>query len=126
MSDIVIRVGDERFKARLVGDRSPNTVAAIREALPIESVARQWGDEIYFDIPVAMGEENAQATVSKGDLGYWPAGSCFCIFYGMTPMSRSEDEIIPASPVNIIGRIEDPERLKQHAAGETVIVSLAP
>jgi len=126
MTRIVIRLGDDEFQGHLTDEFAPRTVQKIIEALPFESQARCWGDEIYFDIPVQMEEENARTKVSVGDLGYWPQGACFCIFYGMTPMSRSEDEIIPASPVNLIGRIEDPESLKQHAAAGTVIVSLAP
>ena len=125
MTDIVIQVGEEEFAAQLTDDGSPNTVRDILNALPIQSIAKQWGDEIYFEIPVDMDEENAQATVRKGDLGYWPAGNCFCIFYGKTPMSTSEDEVIPASPVNVIGRIENAEALKGHAAGEKVTIRLA-
>lgn len=125
MTAIVIQVGDEEFGGQLVKDSAPNTVREILNALPIRSTAMQWGDEIYFEIPVDVGEENAQSRVSKGDLGYWPAGNCFCIFYGKTPMSPSEDEIVPASPVNIIGRIENPDGLKGHAAGEAVTVRLA-
>ena len=125
MTEIIISVGDEDFSARLTDDGSPETVRKIVEALPIESVARTWGDEIYFDIPVEQAEENAQATVSKGALGYWPAGSCFCIFFGRTPMSSSEDEIVPASPVNVIGAVANPDGFKAHGPGETVSIRLA-
>lgn len=126
MTRIVIQIGDDEFRARLVEDRSPKTVKAILEALPIESVARKWGDEIYFEIPVKAPRENAQAAVRKGDLGYWPDGNCFCIFYGKTPMSSSEDNIVPASPVNVIGTIENHEGLRAHAAREKVAIKLAP
>jgi hypothetical protein len=125
MTAITIQVGDEEFSASLTGDDSPETIALITDALPIQSIARQWGDEIYFEIPVQCDEENAKSTVNRGDLGYWPAGNCFCIFYGRTPMSPSEDEIVPASPVNVVGRIENTEGLKAHAAGEKVTVRLA-
>jgi len=124
-TDIVIRVGDEEFAARLVEERSPQTVGRILEALPIHATASQWGDEIYFSIPVDVGEENAVAQVKVGDLGYWPAGNCFCIFYGRTPMSPSEDQIVPASPVNVIGTIQGAERLKAHGAAEAVSIRLA-
>jgi len=125
MSNIVIHIGSEEFKARLTEGLSPNTVRKILEALPIKSVAMKWGDEIYFEIPVDMPAENAQAVVRRGDLGYWPDGSCFCIFYGRTPMSRSEDEIVAASPVNVIGTIENFQALKKHSAGEQVVISRA-
>ena len=125
MPDIVIQVGEEKFTAHLADDRAPSTVREILNALPVKSEARQWGDEIYFEIPVDLAEENAQSRVSKGDLGYWPAGNCFCVLYGKTPMRPSEDEIVPASPVNVVGRIDNPDGLKSHSAGETVVISLS-
>ena len=70
---------------------------AIWDALPLEGSANVWGDEIYFRIPVALAEDEAQEVVELGDLGYWPPGSAFCIFFGPTPMSRG-NEIRPASP----------------------------
>ena len=60
--------------------------------------------EIYFPIPVQAELEDGQSVVALGDLGYWPPGQAFCIFYGQTPMS-TPDEIRPASPVNVIGRV---------------------
>jgi hypothetical protein len=42
--------------------------------------------------------------VDTGDLGYWPPGRAFCIFFGPTPVSRGS-EIRPASPVNVVGRV---------------------
>lgn len=124
-TDIVIEVGEEEFRAQLSEERSPNTVEAILRALPIRATASQWGDEIYFEIPAEVGEENAVTRVGVGDLGYWPAGNCFCIFYGRTPMSPSEEEIVPASAVNLIGTLEGAERLKGHGAGEEVTIRAA-
>jgi len=120
MADIIIEVGDEAFPACLTGQHCPETVRLILGALPIESVARQWGEEIYFEIPVEAALENGVDRVSRGALGYWPQGRCFCIFYGPTPMSRTPDEIVPASAVNLVGTIENPDALKAHAAGEAV------
>lgn len=125
MAKIRITVGDEEFDATLDEDGAPETVAKIVEALPIESTASTWGEEIYFEIPVQVGEENAVETVSKGDLGYWPAGACFCLFFGKTPMTQSEDAIKPASAVNPIGRVENPDALKKHSAGEAVRIEKA-
>jgi len=122
---IIIRVGDEEFEAELTEDSAPETVREIMDALPITATSQTWGDEIYFAIAVHIEEENARAAVSKGDLGYWPAGSCFCIFYGRTPMSPSEDEIVPASPVNVVGRVRNPDGFKRHGAGEQVHIRLA-
>jgi hypothetical protein len=76
------------------------TARAIWYALPIKGQANLWGDEIYLSIPVSTGLENGQEVVKAGDLGYWPPGSAFCIFFGPTPASRG-DEIRPASAVNV-------------------------
>ena len=80
------------------------TAAAIAAALPIEARAQTWGDEIYFDIGRALPGESPREVVDLGDLGYWPPGQAFCIFFGPTPMSRG-NEIRPASAVNVVGRV---------------------
>ena len=64
----------------------------IHEALPMQARASTWGDEIYFEIPVDCKIEVPRLTVEIGDLGYWPDGSCFCIFFGPTPMSRGDED----------------------------------
>lgn len=81
------------------------TANAIWDALPVDGRGTTWGDEIYFTIPVTCAPESPREVVEMGDLGYWPPGSAFCIFFGPTPASRGE-EIRPASPVNVFGRIE--------------------
>jgi uncharacterized protein len=102
------------------------TADAIWNALPITASASTWGDEIYFSTPVKAEEEGARATVDMGDLGYWPPGSAFCIFFGPTPMSQSPDEIRPASPVNVFGKVTgDPKVFKQVRSGEQVTVQQA-
>ena len=108
--------------AELDEARNPKTAAAIWEALPLEAEANLWGDEIYFPIPVNLGEENAQETVMAGDLGYWPPGKGFCIFFGPTPISRGA-EIRPADPVNVFGRVQgDPEIFRKIKSGESLMV----
>jgi uncharacterized protein len=58
--------------------------------------------------------------VEIGDLGYWPPGSAFCIFFGMTPMSGL-GKIVPASAVNVIGKIlGNPQDFKK-AIGESKV-----
>jgi hypothetical protein len=81
------------------------TANAVWDALPVDGRGTTWGDEIYFTIPVTCAPESPREVVEMGDLGYWPPGSAFCIFFGPTPASRGE-EIRPASPVNVFGRIE--------------------
>jgi hypothetical protein len=100
---IVITAGQAQFRAQL---NDTATALAVLEALPVEARANRWGGEIYFAIPVeARLESGAREVVEAGELGYWPPGSAFCIFFGRTPASGG-DEIRAASPVNILGRIE--------------------
>ena len=91
--------------ATISEEKNPETAKKIIEALPIESKARIWGDEIYFDIPVHLGEENPQVEVEVGSMAYWPPGNSFCIFFGRTPASSGE---LPAaaSPVNVFGKVD--------------------
>lgn len=89
------------------------TAKAIHGALPLEAEANTWGDEIYFSVPVVLDSERPREVVELGDLGYWPPGHAFCIFFGRTPASRG-DEIRPASPVNVFGRVVgDPRVFKK-------------
>ena len=51
----------------------------------------------------------------------------FCIFFGKTPASRSDNEIRPASPVNVFGKLEEIDsdiivKLRRVADGETIRV----
>ena len=88
------------------------TSAAIWKKLSIEAKGEFRGDEILFGIGLAMDSEDPRELVQEGDLGYWPPGEAFCIFYGPTPTSR-EGEIRPYSPVNIIGKVlGDPKVFK--------------
>ena len=116
---IKIKAGNVEVAAEL---NDTKTAQAIWDALPIKGHASCWGDEIYFSIPVSLEEEDAQELVGMGDLGYWPPGTAFCLFFGPTPMSRGQ-EIRPASPVNVFGRIiGDPTVLKQVASGAEIAV----
>ena len=98
------------------------TAEAIWEALPIRSQVSLWGQEIYFSIPIHLELEEGQEVVNIGDLGYWPPGSAFCIFFGPTPASQGE-EIRPASPVSVFGRVtSDISVFKQVASGTEVTI----
>ena len=89
------------------------TAKKIENILPYRSTFNTWGDEIYFSIPVESKlDHSAKEEVKMGELGYWPEGRAFCIFFGPTPISKG-DKLIPASAVNIVGRIEgDPTILR--------------
>jgi hypothetical protein len=119
---IRITVGAVSAEARL---NESQTARAIWDALPIDAKAQTWGDEIYFAIGLAAAEDSPRAVVEMGDLGYWPPGEAFCIFFGPTPASRG-DEIRPASPVNVVGRVVgDAAAFKRVRSGARVIVERA-
>ena len=85
--------------------RNTPTAQKILEILPIQGSANVWGEEIYFDIPLQTRlEPDASEEVDVGDLGYWPAGPAFCIFFGPTPVSRG-DQPRAYSPVNVFGHV---------------------
>jgi len=99
-----IRITAGTVVADAVLNDSP-TATKVWEALPIEARGSTRGDEIYFSIPVdAAQEKGARDLVSVGELGYWPPGTAFCIFYGRTPASTDERPRA-ASAVNIIGNV---------------------
>ncbi|MFH1778721.1 MAG: cyclophilin-like fold protein [Candidatus Omnitrophota bacterium] len=96
------------------------TAHAILGCLPFESKASTWGDEIYFETPAKTKLQAGVTEVKKGDVGYWPTGRALCLFFGPTPMSKGE-KIIPASAVDIIGKVEgNLSALKNISDGEEV------
>ena len=116
---IRITAGDVTVQAQL---NDTKTAQAVWEALPITASASTWGDEIYFGIPVSVGLEQGQEVVEVGDIGYWPPGHAFCIFFGPTPASQG-DEIRPASAVTVIGKVQgDATVLKQVRSGVGVTI----
>ena len=124
MAERRIRITAGTIAAEAVLDQS-NTAQAVWDALPLSVPGDTWGDEIYFGIPVHKGEEDGQAVVAMGDLGYWPPGNAFCIFFGPTPASRG-DEIRPASPVNVVGKVDgDATMFKKVPSGASVRIERA-
>jgi hypothetical protein len=117
--DIKITVGHIALDAEL---NDTPTAKKIAEVLPLKTSFNTWGDEIYFAIPVEADlDDSAREEVEMGDLGYWPQGNAFCIFFGPTPMS-TEGKIIPASAVNIIGRIKGDATMFKEVMGENEVV----
>jgi len=83
-------------EGELVRHLAPRTIDMIVRKLPLEGRAAIWKEEVYFEIPVKMGEEKAKGTVERGTIAFWPMGSAVCVFYG---------ESQPYSPVNILGKV---------------------
>jgi hypothetical protein len=116
---IRIRAGAIEAEAEL---NNTSTAQAIWETLPIKSRVNLWGDEIYFSIPLSLNLEAGQGVVNMGELGYWPDGNAFCIFFGPTPVSQG-DEIRPASPVAVFGKvIGDATTFKKIAEGTKITI----
>ena len=100
----------------LVRFLAPRTIDYLIRKLPVEGKAALWKEEIYFEIPVKMGEEKAKPTVETGTIAFWPMGSALCVFYGKSQ---------PYSPVNILGKItSNLEIFKQVKSGVTIRVEL--
>ncbi len=121
IKNIKIKMGQLEVVAKLNGSA---TAGKLWDALPMKSFTSLWGDEIYFQIPVKAKLEDgfSKELVEMGDLGYWPQGQCFCIFFGPTPVSKP-GEIRPASAVNIIGKVEgDWQILKTVKQDEVVLI----
>jgi len=99
---VSIRIGERAFPAEL---NDSATAGAIFDGLPITASGQRWGGEIYFSIPVGCDlEAGSRDVLAAGELGYWPPGRAFCIFFGPTPASQG-DEIRAASDVNIVGKL---------------------
>ena len=93
------------------------TAKKIIDILPIEGTVQTWGDEIYFDVNTHMELDDSQKEVVElGELGFWPTGDCFCIFFGQQPVSA----------VNIFGKIDgNLDMLKKINSGYIIKVEKA-
>tara|TARA_B100001093_G_scaffold502542_1_gene555689 strand:+ start:72 stop:440 length:369 start_codon:yes stop_codon:yes gene_type:complete len=121
MSQIKIEFESITIEADLNNSETANN---IKKLLPILNTVNIWGDEIYFPVDINDEEIGAKEIVELGDIGYWPPGNAFCLFFGLTPLSKGE-EIRAASPINIIGKIRgEINILKKVKSGEKVMVSL--
>ena len=103
-------------EGELVRFLAPRTVDTIVRKLPVEGRAALWKKEVYFEIPVKIGEEKAKPIVEVGNIAFWPMGSALCVFFG---------ESQPYSPVNILGKItKNLQLFNQVKSGATIKVEL--
>jgi hypothetical protein len=122
MGKILIEFDEFSIEA-LLNDSA--TAQEIWKQLPIEGSVNTWGEEIYFEIPVDMPQEaDAREQVEVGELGYWPVGNAFCIFFGPTPVSK-DARPRAYSPVNILGEIlDDYTQLKDIKDGQRIRLAI--
>ncbi|SDQ30225.1 cyclophilin-like family protein [Natronobacterium texcoconense] len=118
MSDLTVTVADRVLEATWT-DETPDTRAALEEALPVEGDAVRWGAELYFDVPIDAPPENAREVVPEGAIAYWPAGNKLCLFWGETPASI-DGEPRAASPVTVVATLADTAPLADLEGGARV------
>ena len=107
---VQLEIDDSKIHLEIDDKFSPNTVDSFLKSLPFDVDLNVWGEEIYSSSsPVIVSEENARSPVALNDVAYWPTGKAICLFYGPTPIGEP-GEIIPASPVNVIGKIISPDK----------------
>lgn len=101
--------------------RKTPTAEALLDALPCDSTANTWGEEVYFSLPVrAKIEPDAQEVVDPGTVCFWVEGHSLALPYGPTPISKG-GECRLVTRCNILGRIEgDPRRLGTVREGESI------
>lgn len=108
--NIKISVGDIELQGEL---KDTECAQEIQKILPLESDIQTWGDEFYFSIGLEMDlDDTARQEVDVGTIGYWPSGRALAIFFGPTPASTGKNPIA-AGDVNIVGYLEEAERLKE-------------
>ncbi len=121
MSRIRVESGAVSFEIELDGSA---TSQALIKALPFESSASTWGDEVYFSTPVsAKLEANAKQVVEPGTVCFWTQGDSLALPWGRTPIS-TDDKPKLANPCSVLGRIVgDFSVLKKIRGGDKIKVS---
>ena len=120
-----LRIRAGRTELEVALEDTP-TVAALLEALPFESSAQTWGEEVYFDAPIAVDlEPHARQIVEPGTVCFWVEGSALALPFGRTPISTDARPKL-ASRCNVLGRVLGDSRvLAKVRAGDKVSVEAA-
>ena len=120
---IFLQAGSTRVEIEIL---STPTAKALAAALPFESRAQTWGEEVYFATPVrAKLEPDARQVVEPGTVCFWTQGDALALPYGRTPISTDERPKL-ASRCNVVGAlVSDPKALARIRSGEKLTVSRA-
>ena len=121
---MIIRVSwsSGELHARLYDTPTANRLVA---ALPCESSANTWGEEVYFEVQMeAELEPGARQVVDPGTVCFWVEGSALALPYGPTPISQgSECRLV--SEVNVLGKFDGDARvLSTVQSGESIKVEV--
>ncbi|HZM35135.1 MAG TPA: cyclophilin-like fold protein [Burkholderiales bacterium] len=118
-----ISAGETRIDIEISASETARALAA---AVPFESRAQTWGEEVYFATPVrAKLEPGARQVVEPGTVCFWTQGDALALPYGRTPISSDERPKL-ANPCNILGKVlGDPRQLEKISSGDRILVEKA-
>jgi uncharacterized protein len=119
---VKVSAGARHFEIEL--EDTP-TARALLAAVPFESKAQTWGEEVYFSTPVsAQLEPGARQVVEPGTVCFWTEGDAIALPFGRTPISTDARPKL-ASPCNVLGRLANFADLKNVKSGERIRVEKA-
>ena len=119
---LAVTIGKARLLVELL---DTPTARALVEALPFESRAQTWGEEVYFATPVSVPlEKDARQVVEPGTACFWIEGNAIALPYGRTPISTDARPKL-ASPCNVLGKLERFAELASVRAGDRIRVEAA-
>lgn len=106
--------------------RDSPTAREVLAALPCDATANTWGEEVYFELPVAPTlEPDARDVVDPGTVCFWVQGSSLALPYGRTPASKGAESRL-VTPCNVLGKLDgDPRALKSVRPGAKIRVEAA-
>lgn len=122
-----IRIVAGRITLEAVLRDDTPSVAKLLEALPFESRANTWGEEVYFEAPLALDlEPDARQVVEPGTVCFWTEGSSIALPWGRTPISGADGKPKLAARCNLLGQlIGDARALAKVNSGDRIRVEAA-